>query len=540
MNASKRIDVNFSSLVGLKAELLRKQAEVNEAKVKIEALRAVPKAKRRPKKIEEERSEVPSDGFLDAEDVNAHKKSRLALEAKARLYDRLKLSRDNRENFLVDFSRKLEEEVEERVDQKEEEEEEEDQDQECEYPELPEDDWVEYEDCFGRTRKCLREDLRIMREKDELVKRQIMRRKSCEAGRSEVEDQGVPARPKEPEIEIMRRKWEEQTRKLIDKPDIHYQDVLFDEARAHGVAYYAFSQDEKMRSEQQENLARLRKDTEQRQREAKELKYLRDKMEQNRLRAARIRQRVRAGLPIESTQEDPLPADTQSDRPTDHPGTPDVVGKEINAALSKEDVESDRIEKSATAEVDEVKAFGVLLEKKNRWYEMSQAEWVEARRKDRSSEFSPLYGNFKSAGYLDTNDDADDTRLKNDKNVMEIFSPLRVGNPALLDVEKDTTVNKNITLSSTAGSCDVVGTSIHDTFPPAPSGSSTNTERNITRNVTHERCVDRPPKTNDTLLTKDEDGHTVVPPPPNKSIDEDSILAGLRYLREKFEKSHAT
>lgn len=288
---AKKIDVNFSSLVGLKAELLRKQAEVNEAKLKAECINVPPQlSKKRVKKTVTEDTKKDAKEKADPEDIAAHKKSRLMLEAKARLYDRLKKSKTIDNKFLVDFRNK-EDESDDFVDEALNE----------EYPVEPEENWVEYQDCFGRTRKCLREDLPHMQRKDDIIKLEIMKRNADDAGEDEKREEYSAVEEKEPEIEIMRRKWEEQTQKLADKVDIHYQDVLFDEARTHGVGYYAFSQDEEQRIKQQENLASLRKETEKKQKEMKEMKELKDRMEQNRLKAARIRQRIRAGLPAEPT-----------------------------------------------------------------------------------------------------------------------------------------------------------------------------------------------------------------------------------------------
>lgn len=294
MNMTKKINVNFSSLVGLKAELLRKQAEVNEARLKTEPVNASPTlSKKKSKKTTADNIEGNAKRSIDSEDIVAHKKSKLMLEAKARLYERLKKSKNNNDKFLVDFENKVDEPDEESVDETINE----------DYPIEPEENWVEYQDCFGRTRKCLREDLPHMQKKDDLIKQEIMKKHLDEDKEEESKEQ-YPVSEKEPEIEIMRRKWEEQTRKLADKVDIHYQDILFDEARTHGVGYYAFSQDEEERAKQQENLTNLRKETEKKQKEMKEIKELRDRMEQNRLKAARIRQRIRAGLPAEPTEEE--------------------------------------------------------------------------------------------------------------------------------------------------------------------------------------------------------------------------------------------
>ena len=198
MNNTKKINVNFSSLVGLKAELLKKQHEVNEARLKSEINHTTPKLQRKkPKKIEEESKKENSKIPEYIEDVNMHKKSKLMLEAKARLYERLKKSRTINENFLVDFTNKSDESEEEPLPK-----------DETDAVLENEDDWVEYEDCFGRTRKCLREDLPLMQEKDQLIKQQIINKKGIDPKTNDAVDQNYVEEEKEPEIEIMRRKWE--------------------------------------------------------------------------------------------------------------------------------------------------------------------------------------------------------------------------------------------------------------------------------------------------------------------------------------------
>nr|XP_033329600.1 coiled-coil domain-containing protein 174 [Megalopta genalis] len=483
MNTNKKININFSSLVGLKAELLRKQLEVNEVKLKSEINHTIPKVKKRPKKVKEKSAEENTEKTEYIEDVNTHKKSKLMLEAKARLYKRLKKSKHNNENFLVDFMNKSDESEEETLSNSEKE------DNNATFGN--EDDWVEYEDCFGRTRKCLREDLSVMQEKDNLIKQQIVNKKGID---SKIKDNIIHTtvtEEKEPEIEIMRRKWEEQMQKLTDKSNIHYQDVLFDEARAHGVGYYAFSQDEEERIKQQENLFNLRKETERKQRESKELKELRDRMERNRIKAAKIRQRIRAGLPIELEEEEVK----EKEKAESNAGISETSNKEENC--NKEE-ESKPIDKES-----KIKALGELLGKRGPWYEMSQEEWVHKCRKVRINEFGPVYDNFKSDGYLVRNDndkksDSSDTTTQNkletndNENIDSYDIPLPPTLESYVNTENDTILQTGCNTSHEAGSIYI--------------------KKNISPNsIQNQMKV-------------------------NRNIDEASIAAGLRYLREEFEK----
>lgn len=427
----------------------------------------------------------------DVEDINTHKKSKLMLEAKARLYDKLKKSKNNNENFLVDFTSKSDESGDEPPDETV---------LSDTLGDSDDDDWIEYVDCFGRTRKCLREDFSVMQEKDELLKEQITNKRDKNTDKDDIVDEQPILPEKEPEIELMRRKWEEQTEKLADKANIHYQDVLFDEARAHGVGYYAFSQDEEQRTKQQENLAKLRKETEQKQKEMQELKELRMKMEQNRLKAARIRQRIRAGLPAEPTPEE-LGDEPVKEEQTD--SEVNVVKEQTSNSTSIEEKTqdnnterlNDQPEETIAATEDKIKALSELLEKKKRWHKMSQEEWVDQRRKIRVSEFGPVYGNFKSAGYLrpecsknevETNDKCDPKPMNNEDNFEDSDDSITPEQPQVLK------------------SCHEQ-TSDYSQFD--------STQGNIESTVS---CEDASS---------------------NGNINEENILAGLKYLREKFEEN---
>lgn len=418
MNNSKKINVSYSSLVGLKAELLRKHAEVEEAKAKQSVKKTnLPKAKVKTKTIknkEEKKSNNKSGKVTEIEDINLLNKSKYMLEAKSKLYDKLKKQGyrggnrnsygndddDDSNRYLVDFSNKSDEsepEIHREEDYND-------------YASDPEEDWVEYQDCFGRTRKCLRKDLPKMKEKDNLIKEEIVEKKveNENENNNKTQYKFIPPE-KEPEIEIMRKKWEEQEEKLTHKSDIHYQDVLFDEARNHGVGYYAFSQDEEERAKQQANLAKLRKETEQRQKELEEIKELKSKMELNRLKAARVRQRIRAGLPPEPTEEE-IAKDSQAT--TAESSSPESAAADCQPAAStasesdtsteaRNSKDSEHQEKNNLKNIeDKIKAFGELLGKRPKWRELSQEEWIQKRRKDRHGEFAPVYDNFMSKGYL--------------------------------------------------------------------------------------------------------------------------------------------
>lgn len=503
MNNTKKINVNFSSLVGLKAELLKKQHEVNEAKLKSETIYSIPKLqKKKSSKIEYKNENLKKSEYI--EDVDTHKKSKLMLAAKTRLYDQLKKSKTTNENFLVDFTNKSDESEEELLQK----------DEENDAILENEDDWVEYEDCFGRTRKCLREDLCLMQEKDQLIKQQIINKKGIDPKTNNIIEQNYAQEEKEPEIEIMRRKWEEQTKKLTDKVNIHYQDILFDEARTHGVGYYAFSQDEEERIKQQENLFNLRKETERKQKEIKELKELKEKMEYNRLKAAKIRQRIRAGLPIDAVEEEFRKKNNESNQNTSD--NIHIAEKNLIEVKEKKSNENQNIEINKELEREnKIKVLGEFLGKRTHWYEMSQEEWIHKCRKIRVNEFGPVYKNFKSAGYLNSENINVALRIHNDEEF----------HPCEMNIQSNTKINNEVNIDT-----------YNIPLPPNLIINDPNIEHNNLTKTANQNSFTQQ------VHLKQQESNNILQNQmiPNRNIDEASIAAGLKYLREKFEKSQNT
>ena len=62
--------------------------------------------------------------------------------------------------------------------------------------------------------------------------------------------------------EMLRQKWEKEEEENLKKTKLHYKDVLFDEARTHGAAFYNFSRSETDRANEMENLKEMHKETE--------------------------------------------------------------------------------------------------------------------------------------------------------------------------------------------------------------------------------------------------------------------------------------
>lgn len=382
MSFSKKINISSSSILGLKAELARKQEEVKLGKSRVNFTPRSNQSEKRSlwnKKNEGVLERANRDIEEKQEEDNACEKSRKVLSAKAKLYEKLsegyKFDDNAGDKFLVNFAQKsLEEKPKE-----------DDVPLDFEDDSTENDDeWVDYVDCLGRSRKCLREDLPFLKEKDAVLAREVGqgREEKFDAGTEceIVEESGsnsvsfeFPFNSNDTR-ELMRQKWEKEELELRKKTDIHYQDVLFDEVRSHGVGYYAFSKDEEERKKQREGLDQLRRETAEKRAAAEVLKQRREEQREARLKAAKTRMRARLGLPPE---EETLPKEDQS------------TTEEQNVEKSLEEV-SNILEinlESSVKKKPHVRPWDIG--KKGVSNIMDQREWVEKKRSERPEEFAP-------------------------------------------------------------------------------------------------------------------------------------------------------
>lgn len=109
---------------------------------------------------------------------------------------------------------------------------------------------VEYTDCLGRTRKCLRKDLIYLKKKDSQLSKTLdpdgkkiqndipkqvnvnEENNKTHDCREEMLDESQLAENSElfssdMRKELLRQEWERQEQELMNKKNIHYQDVLF-------------------------------------------------------------------------------------------------------------------------------------------------------------------------------------------------------------------------------------------------------------------------------------------------------------------------
>lgn len=197
--------------------------------------------------------------------------------------------------------------------------------------------------------------------------------------------------------EQLRRQWEKEEIELLKKNDVHYQDLLFNEARTHGVGYYGFSRDEEERAKQQENLRKLREETEAEQKRAQELRMIREKQLKARAKAARDRRRARLGLPPggDSEEEEKIEDEKKIEKEKDDLEISEI---DIEKVSKEKDLEEKRKRHVRPWDIGKE---GVLGKKEH--YEYTQEEWVDRKRKERVEEFAPPTSyNLKKCGKKDS------------------------------------------------------------------------------------------------------------------------------------------
>ncbi|XP_058822462.1 coiled-coil domain-containing protein 174 [Topomyia yanbarensis] len=410
---NRKIVIDKSSLLSLKAELLRKQEEVSRAKALNSIDDFVPK--RVPK------SEHPTSGSLkdknknsasaesgkavELEDSAALERSKRVLKAKARYYDRMVASGgslNSDENCLVMFNHKKQSGKPSPIN---------DYGGSSDESNLSSDDegrkkagdgdWVEFTDFLGRSRKCRREELdECIRKDKEQAQATGPREGQQEHPGDDTDEEGEIIGPV-PSMAItedtigdrfreMREQWAKQDAENLEKDSVTYQDVLFDEARQHGVGYYAFSTDREERTHQQHELDALREATIDAQKEKDDLRKARDKIIADRVKAAKARQRARLGLPPEEEEPQTEAKDEELYDTTAEKKRLKAEAKE-KKNKEKEEKKRNRERLKHVRPWDEGKELDEQSEWKpaREWHVMSQEEWNEMKRKERISEFAP-------------------------------------------------------------------------------------------------------------------------------------------------------
>ncbi|NXC49849.1 CC174 protein, partial [Penelope pileata] len=268
----KPLDVAASSLVDLKAELFRKQEEFKKEKLlKDSGIFAKPKPlNKKPSIWNKQNTGVANRAEKDveqkAEEDQTLDKSRKKLEEKAKLYEKMAkgdFPDDETEDlYLVDFTQKIidkqreaqepyQNEAARKTSEKESDDEEIQPEIEIPPPEDPDEEWVDYVDFLGRSRRCMKKDLPSLLKMDQ------------ELQGKRLDPDGNTLLSEDMKRELQRQQWEKEEEEALRKPmgPIHYEDIRENEARQLGVGYFAFSRDQDLRHKQRATLDMLREQT---------------------------------------------------------------------------------------------------------------------------------------------------------------------------------------------------------------------------------------------------------------------------------------
>uniref|UniRef100_A0A8C0JZQ2 Coiled-coil domain containing 174 n=1 Tax=Canis lupus dingo TaxID=286419 RepID=A0A8C0JZQ2_CANLU len=233
----KPLDVTASSLVDLKAELFRKQEEFKQEKLlKDSGVLGKPKTTiKKPSIWSKQNAGVSNRAEKDAEQkIEEQKtldKAREKLEEKAKLYEKMTkgdfIDEEVEDMYLVDFTQKIIDKHKEmevfganrdsRKAGERDDDEENLSEKDIPPPQDPSEEWVDYVDSLGRSRRCMKKDLPDLLEMDKNLQ-----------GRLFVS----PANEKtllseDMRKELQRQQWEEEEREALKRPmgPIHYEDI---------------------------------------------------------------------------------------------------------------------------------------------------------------------------------------------------------------------------------------------------------------------------------------------------------------------------
>ncbi|XP_058701263.1 coiled-coil domain-containing protein 174 [Poecile atricapillus] len=310
----KPLDVAASSLVDLKAELFRKQEEFKKEKLLKDAgVFAKPRTfNKKPNIWAKQNTGVVNRAAKDveqkAEEQDILDKSRKKLEEKAKLYEKMVKGdfpdEETEDLYLVDFTQKIidkQHEVQElhqseaagKTSERDTDEEETQLEADIPPPEDPDEEWVDYVDFLGRSRRCMKKDLPSLLKMDQELqgKRQ--------------EPDGNTLLSEDMRRELQRQQWEKEEEEALRKPmgPIHYEDIRENEARQLGVGYFAFSRDQELRHKQRATLDMLREQTLDQRNKREQLKEKRKAAldaRLSKLRARKIKKLREAGLEEEA------------------------------------------------------------------------------------------------------------------------------------------------------------------------------------------------------------------------------------------------
>ncbi|KAG7326177.1 hypothetical protein KOW79_009578 [Hemibagrus wyckioides] len=376
----KQYNVTASSLVDLKAELYRKQEVFKQEKLTQDSgsTSRSHNHTKKPSVWSKQNQGVAARAQKDvektAEEEQNLDKSRQKLEEKARLYEQMTKGdfpdEETESLYLVDFTQKIIEQKRATGSG--------DRDGEgsdlhvpIPPPQSTDEEWVDYVDALGRSRKCLRKDLPQFQKMDQ----DLQGKRVVGADRTLLSE--------DMRREMQREQWEREEEEQMKRPvgPIHYENIRDQEARELGVGYFAFSQDEEQRKKQQETLDMLRSQTAEQRTKREHLKEKRKAMLEARLAKVKMRKMKKSKLePGAEEEEAPAPDGAVKEDKDDPelligpPAPPEAATKKVEVEIQER--------KDSKPGVPYVREW-------DRGKEFTWGQWTTQRREERDSEFAP-------------------------------------------------------------------------------------------------------------------------------------------------------
>lgn len=412
MTENKDSSVSASSLIDLKAELYRKQEEFKREKLLSQNSsyikgKASTTEKKKPsiwsKKNAGVNQRAAKDYETKLEEEDIFEKSKKSLESKAKLYEKITSGRevpdeDGSGLYLVDFQKKVIDGVFEERDRARQEEEEK-QRREIEEerqqllepvpdPENEEEEWVDFVDSLGRSRRCLKKDLPDLQKQDEDLQERKRAASSAMSKdfqnlRDKSEASASSLMSDDMRRELQRQEWEKQELETMEAEKsgpIHYSDVRHNEIRTHGTGFYEFDKDETVRQEQMQELNKLREQTVTERSRKDRIKEKRKAALEARLAKVKQRRKLKTG-------------DQDVEEESGNKSDEEIGPKLEEKAETIEDRTAEAVTENKPVEVAENKKTVPKIREwdigKERLLERTEASWIERQRAERDREFAP-------------------------------------------------------------------------------------------------------------------------------------------------------
>jgi len=423
----------MANLADLQAELMRKKSEL-KAKQNVSSTTGLEGNYVRAEKREKSSSSTSSifarknkgvaernekDAEQRAEEEKSFENARKKLEIKAKMYDKMARGENGvldeektglEDRVMVDFQTKALDHFQEQKAKIEKIREEEEKKKKIK--DLG-DGKVEFTDSLGRTRIVDKADVKDLMEMDKELRSDadeagnphstFQRMKFIKSTEFSEEGEGDSTTTKGPEAKMkerllvssdmqreeLRQKWEKEEEALMEKGDVHYQDVQFDEVRDLGTGYFGFSRSEREREKQKEELTEIREETLTARQRADRVKAKRAEM----MKARLAKVKARRGIEDSTKEEEEATAKKAAEEE-----------EEATKKAERQRLYEDQLDLARRAKIrewDQGKEATLQADKEGPSWESK----TEEMRNERNDEFAPpqFYDNQRGANNYKSN-----------------------------------------------------------------------------------------------------------------------------------------